>query len=98
MRSLRYIYQISSLENLFTINNLNNKIIIKIKDGIAKHGERVLFDKPFLNKCLGVFLTDYTGGVINKQAISTGSTNKTGFIFLTEGSSEDYFMYFAIGY
>ena len=86
------------IENLFKINNLNNKIIIKIKDCAAKHKEQVLFDEPFPNKCLGVFLTDYTGGEINKQAISTGSLTKTGFTFLTEGTVDDYFMYFAIGY
>lgn len=88
----------NKLENLFKINNLNNKIIIKIKDCEAKHNEQVLFDEPFPNKCLGVFLTDYTRSGINKQAISTDSLTKTGFTFLTEGPVEDYFMYFAIGY
>lgn len=88
----------NKLENLFKINNLNNKIIIKIKDVAVKHNEQVLFDEPFPNKCLGVFLTDYTSGGINKQAISTGSLTKTGFTFLTEGPEADYFMYLAIGY
>ena len=88
----------NKLENLFTVNNLNNKIIIKIKDVTVKHNEQVLFDEPFPNKCLGVFLTDYTGGGINKQAVSSGSITKTGFTFLTEAPVADFFMYFAIGY
>ncbi|WP_425268522.1 gp53-like domain-containing protein [Fusobacterium ulcerans] len=69
-----------------------------MKDVAAKHEARVLFDKPFPNKCLGVFLTDYTSGGINKQAIETDSMDKTGFIFLTEAPVADFFMYFAIGY
>lgn len=85
------------MDNLIKVNN-NNSIIIKCKTLYLKNDSKCSFDEPFPNKCLGVFLTDYstTNTAIYSHAVD--EIDKTGFKFLTTFTSFDTVYYLAIGY
>lgn len=73
-------------------------MIIKCKTLYLKNATRCNFEEPFPNKCLGVFLTDYSATNTAIYSHAVDEVDRTGFKFLTTFSSFDTVYYLAIGY
>ena len=74
-------------------------LIIKTGTLSAINNTEIKFKTPFLNFCLGVFLTDLSSADgLKKQSVVADSITKNGFVFATESLYSDGFIYLAIGY
>ena len=89
----------SHLAKLISINGINSNLEIKISRITGANDRKILFDKPFKNRCIAVFLTDISSGALYRQAIKTDTITKEGFIMRSESLEEtDQTQYLAIGY
>ena len=87
------------LNNLISINGINSNLEIKVSRVTGSNDRTILFNKPFKNKCIAVFLTDISSGALYRQGIKTDTITKEGFIMRSESLEEtDQTQYLAIGY
>ena len=87
------------LSNLIKLNTVySSHLTIKCEELYLKNGQRKIFEESFQTKCLGVFITDISGGNSSIYQHAVDNIAVDGFTFLTTCPGNDTAFYLAIGY